>query len=155
MHDEEQNMPETSKLADQNGANNLPDDIAFDNGLTELQNRAILALISTATQQEAAAKAGVNRSTLYRWLRDADFHREHLEMRNRKFSAAVGRAQFMADTSMKCLNKIILNDNTPAASRVSAIRLNLDFAARGMELDNLEHRLASLEDHAANNNHQP
>jgi len=87
-------MPETSKLADQDGANHLPDDIAFDNGLTELQNRVILALISTPTQQAAAA------------------------------------------------------------SRVSAIRRNLDFAARGMELDNLEHRLASLDDHAAKNNHQ-
>ena len=40
-------MPENSKLADQNGANNLPDEIAeLDNGLSELQNRAILALIS-------------------------------------------------------------------------------------------------------------
>ena len=147
-------MPETSKLADQNGANNLPDEVAeLDNGLTQLQNRAILALISTATQKEAAAKAGVNRSTLHRWERDIHFHREHLAMRNRKFSAAVGRAQDMADSSMKCLNDIILNDKTPAASRVSAIRLNLDFAARGMELDNLETRLAALEDHTAQNNH--
>lgn len=148
-------MPETSKLADQNGANNLPDDIAFDNGLTELQNRAIVALISTPTQQEVAEQAGVNRSTLYRWSRDADFRREYLEMRNRKFSAAVGRAQTMADTSMACLNKMILDNDTPAASRVSAIRLSLDFACRGMELENLEHRLASLEDHAAKNNHRP
>jgi len=60
MHDEEQNMPETSKLADQNGANNLPHNIALDNGLAEPQNRAILVPISTPTQQEAAAKAGVS-----------------------------------------------------------------------------------------------
>ena len=148
-------MPETSKLADRNGANNLPDDIAFDNGLTELQNRAIVALISTPTRQEAAKQAGVNRSTLYRWSRDPDFHREYLEARNRKFSAAVGRAQYMADSSVECLGDIILDGNNTASSRVSAIRLNLDFACRGMELENLEFRLASLEEHANKNNHQP
>ena len=75
-------------------------------------------------------------------------------MRNRKFSEAVGRAQHMADSSVACLGDIILDGNNTAASRVSAIRLNLDFACRGMELENLEHRLASLEDHAAKNNHQ-
>ena len=149
-------MPENNQSAVQDGANNLPDEIAaLDNGLTELQNRAVLALISTATHKEAAAKAGVNRVTLYRWMRDLNFRREWLEMRNRKFSAAVGRAQNMADSSMARLNAIILDGNTPAASRVSAIRLGLDFASCGMELDNLEFRLASLEEHAANNHHQP
>lgn len=149
-------MPEKIKVADQNGTNNLPDEIVeLDNGLSELQNRAILALISTPTRQAAAAQVGVNRSTLYRWLRDRDFHREYLEARNRKFSAAVGHAQYMADSSMACLSDIILDGNNTASSRVSAIRLNLDFACRGMELENLEFRLASLEEHANKNNHKP
>lgn len=148
-------MPETNKSAVRNGANNLPDEIVeLDNGLTELQNRAILALIDTATIQEAAAQVGVNRSTIWRWMRDLRFQGEHLAMRNRKFSAAVGRAQRMTDSSLEYLGTIIRADDTPAASRVSAIRLGLDFASRGMELDNLEYRLASLEDHAAKNNHQ-
>ena len=149
-------MPEEHKLAEQNGANNLPDEITeLDNGLTALQNQAILAMISTPTLTHAAKEVGIGRTTLWRWLRDRKFHSEHLKMRNRKFSAAVGRAQFMADSSIACLGDIILDERTTAASRVSAIRLNLDFACRGMELDNIEHRLASLEDHADINNNHP
>ena len=147
-------MPEEHKLAEQNGANNLPDEITeLDNGLTALQNQAILAMISTPTSAHAAKEVGIGRTTLWRWKRDPKFHREYLEARNRAFSEAVGRAQYMADSSIACLSDIILDDNATAAGRVSAIRLNLDFACRGMELDNLEHRLASLEEHDAKNNH--
>ena len=119
--------------------------------LSEKQNRAILALLAGDSVSAAAKRVGISRATLYRWMQDNDFQREHYKARRNSFSAAVGRLQRMADKSLKHLEKVIRNDKTPAHSRVSAIRLNLEYAWRGLELEDMDIRVGALEEYAKKN----
>ena len=58
----------------------------------------------------------------------------------------------MAVSSVDSLKQIIANDKSSAASRVSGIRTNLDYAYRGVELEGIEERLARVEEAIAEGN---
>ena len=111
------------------------------------------ALLATRTIAEAAASARVGRATLFRWLRDDENFRRCLKAaRRHALGQATARLQQMAVSSVDSLKQIIANDKSSAASRVSGIRTNLDYAYRGVELEGIEERLARVEEAIAEGN---
>ena len=114
--------------------------------LSDAQERAINALLTTRTISEAAQTARVGRATLYRWMRnDENFRRCLQAARRHALGQATARLQQMAVSSVDALQEIIADSKAGASSRVSGIRTNLDYAYRAIELEDIEERLTRIE----------
>jgi len=113
--------------------------------LSRKQEQAIVALIAQPTIPAAAMVTGVADVTLWRWLQRPDFLRAFREARRQVVEQALGEVQAATIDAVQTLRDVMLNPDTPPASRVAAARTILDTAIRGVELLDLESRIADLE----------
>jgi superfamily I DNA and/or RNA helicase len=114
--------------------------------LTPVQQGVITALLESRTMVDAADKAGIGRTTLYRWLRvDKNFRDEFRGVRRETMRHTTARLQEISKSAVEALLKIIVDPKTPSAARVSAIRTALDYAYRAVELEDIEGRLVDVE----------
>jgi phage terminase small subunit len=74
--------------------------------VTEKQHRAIAALLTTRTAQEAAANAGVGQRTLYRWMSDTDFRAAYAAASHQRLAETVGRLRAAAGEAVETLGLI-------------------------------------------------
>ena len=109
-------------------------------------DRAITALLSSTTIQEAANKADLDRSTLYRYLDDSDFERKYREARRKALNQAIGQLHAGAVDAVETLQEIMHDEDAKPADRIRAAKLVLKFAMKGAELEDLQDRLADLEE---------
>ena len=109
------------------------------------KEEAVLALLSQRNAEEAARAINVTPRTLYRWLQEPHFSAAYREARRSAFSQAVARLQTMTTAAVSTLGKVMVDQAAPAASRVRAASSVLDFAAKAIELEDLEARLSALE----------
>ena len=107
--------------------------------------QAIAALLGCPTLEEAAAATGVAARTLRRWLHEPDFRAQYLEARRHVYSHAIALAQHALSTGVEVLLGILNDADAPASARVAAFGRLEDMARRGIEIEDLEIRLASLE----------
>ena len=106
---------------------------------------AIAALLGSPTIAHAASAAGISESTLTRWLREEDFRRAYREAQREALHQAISSLQTAAGTAVTVLRAAMLDQSSPAASRVAAARVVLEFSFRGAEMADLEERLAAVE----------
>ena len=109
------------------------------------KSNAIVALLSQRNVEEAARAAGVPPRTLYRWLKEPEFRAAYREARRDALAQAGARLQQMSTAAVSTLGKIMVDPKAPAASRVRAAHSVLEQAARAIEIEDLEARLAALE----------
>jgi hypothetical protein len=115
--------------------------------LTPNQQRSIEALLESRTFCDAADRAGVDRRTIYRWIRtDEIFREEYSAVRRETMGQTTARLQEISKTAVEELANIIKAEKAPFASRVSAIRTALDYAYRAVELEDIEARLVDVEE---------
>lgn len=108
------------------------------------QEAAIAALLSTSTIGEAAKVAKVSERTLRTWLRDPAFLQEFRAVRARLVEVAVGGLQDATREAVAALRRA-LTCGTPGVEVRAAAEV-LSQATKGIELWDLENRLALLED---------
>jgi hypothetical protein len=135
--------------------------------ITPKVERAIAALVSEPTIAAAAEASGVAVRTLFRWLQDPDFREAYHEARRQIISHAVTRLQQATDEAVEALVKrargyqfteeefkrmpiggVIrikktrkqLHPDTAAAVAI------LQLAFKGVEIEELEARIAKLEE---------
>ena len=113
--------------------------------LNRKQEMAIVALIAQPTIPAAASVAGVADVTLWRWLQRPDFVRAYRDARRQVVEQALGEVQAATSDAVRVLREVMTDTTVPAASRVAAARVVLDTALRGVELLDLEARIADLE----------
>jgi hypothetical protein len=116
------------------------------------KEEAIVALLSQRSVEEAARSVNVPARTLYRWFKEPEFNAAYRDARRAAFSQSVARLQQMSAAAVSTLGKIMVDASAPAASRVRAAHSVLDHAAKAIELEDLEARLAALEE--ATEDHQ-
>jgi len=114
-------------------------------GLPPRHEKAILALLNNPTIARAAEAAGVDESTLHRWLRDPAFASAYKRARAESFGQAVGLTQRYAGAAVQTLVKIMADPAAATASKVAAATSLLKFGREGVVLDDLEERVAKLE----------
>lgn len=118
--------------------------------LSAKQQRAIAALLSARTNDEAAQRANVSRRQLYRWLQDENFrlHLEHAEAQlvqdvTRRFSS-------LLDGSISELETLLHTHDLSANEKVRVIRTVLELYPRLREIASFEIRLVALEKEVEN-----
>lgn len=119
--------------------------------LTRKQESAIAALISEPTVMQAAGKAGVGETTLWRWMKQPEFQSAYRDARRQVMNTAIGRIQDACSQAVETLRAIMQDTEAPASSRVSAAKSILDVAFKAVELQDIEERITQLEQIADTN----
>jgi hypothetical protein len=114
--------------------------------LTAKQEKAIAALLTEPSVAAAAAKAGIATSTLFGWLRDPTFDTAYRTARRAAVGHAIARLQQLSSVAVVVLATVMADKNTPASVRVAAASKLLDMALRAVEIEDLEARVAALEE---------
>jgi transposase-like protein len=112
------------------------------------KDQAIAALLSHRTVEEAARAVGIGTNTLQRWMKEPEFEAKLRKARRTVFSHAIGRLQEAAGAASATLLRIMLDTNTPAATRLRAIEIVLEQGAKAATIEELDGRLARLERNA-------
>jgi len=106
---------------------------------------AIAALFSGKNQADAARIAGVDPSTLKRWLRLPEFQAEYLQARRDAMSQANARLQYNANAIASVALKLVADPATPASVRGHLCLGIMDRANKSVETEDLLVRVAALE----------
>lgn len=107
------------------------------------EDRAILALLSEPTLEQAAKKCGIGATTLWRWLQEPEFQRQYREARRTVFEGTLLRLQHVAGEAVETLQRNLRAKN-PAVEVRAALGI-LDQAVKAAELYELQQRVAKLE----------
>ncbi len=113
--------------------------------LSAKQEKAIAALLATATIADAARRAGVGDTTIYRWLKEPDFAAAYRDARREAVGQAIARLQQLSSAAAFVLATTMADRSTPASVKVQAASKILDLSLRAVELEDLEERITVLE----------
>jgi DNA-binding transcriptional MerR regulator len=111
--------------------------------LTRKQEQAVAALLAQRTLKAAAQAVGVNESTLRTWLQQGAFVTAYREARRRVVEDAVAQLQRLTSKAVQALRRN-LTAGSPADQVRAALGI-LDRAVKGVELLDIEERLAAVE----------
>ena len=106
---------------------------------------AITALLTQRNIEEAARATGVSPNTLLKWLKLPAFQASYREARRDVFGQAVARLQQGTSAAATTLLKMMIDPATPASVRVRAAEAIFHHAARAIEIEDIEARVAELE----------
>ena len=114
--------------------------------LSRKQEQGIRALLLQPTLVDAATTIGVDERTLRRWLRDdAVFQMAYREARRAVVQHAIVQVQRATGEAVETLRSVMQDAEAPASARVSAAKAILETAVKGVEIEDLEVRIAALE----------
>jgi hypothetical protein len=106
---------------------------------------AIASLLTHRNVDEAAQAAGVGATTLWRWLRLPEFQVEYRKARRDAFSQSVARLQQGTSAAATTLLKTMIDPGTSASVKVRAAEAIFHHAAKAIEIEDIEARVAELE----------
>ena len=109
------------------------------------KEETIAALLSQRNIEEAARFVNIGTKTLLRWLQLPEFDRAYREARRAAFSQSIARLQQASSAAAATLLKIMVDPSAPAASRIRAADSVLGHAAKAIEIEDIEARVAELE----------
>ena len=113
------------------------------------QEEAIAALLTHRNIEEAAGAAGIGARTVLRWLKIPEFQAAYRQARRDAFGQAVARLQQATSAAATTLLKTMIEPTTPASVRVRAAEAIFNHAAKAIEIEDIESRVAALEQAAA------
>jgi hypothetical protein len=106
---------------------------------------AVLALLSQPNLEAAARLIGVGPATLLRWQKLPEFQVAFREARRAAYGQSIARLQQGSSAAVSTLFKLMLDPATPASTRARAADSVLDHAAKAIEIEDIEARVAALE----------
>ena len=106
---------------------------------------AIAALLIHRNVEEAAKAVGIATTTLIRWQQQPAFRDAYRTARRNAFSQSLGRLQQACSAAVSTLLKVMVDPATPPATKVRAADSVLGHAAKAIELEDIEARVAELE----------
>jgi hypothetical protein len=105
---------------------------------------AIAALLTEKNHAEAARVAGIDLTTLKRWLRVPEFIEEYRRARWEVVEQAYARIQQNTPAAASVLLKLMVDPGTPSSGRIRAALGTFALAREALDLD-IETRVAALE----------
>lgn len=117
----------------------------LEKALTPKQHKAIAALISERTHEDAAEAAGISSATLYRWLKEDAFMDAYREATSQAFEGAIRKLHALTPKALEILEEHLVSDEEPA-KKVRAVFALLDRGFKGKEQFDLLPRLERVEE---------
>jgi hypothetical protein len=112
---------------------------------TAKMEAAVAAMLTQRNQEEAARSIGISLPTLVRWLRVPEFRVAYREARRDAFSQSIARLQQGTSAAATTLLKTMIDPATPASVKVRAAEAIFNHAAKAIEIEDIEARVAELE----------
>ena len=109
------------------------------------QEEAVAALLTQRNIDEAAKSIGIASNTLLKWMRQPEFDKAYRDARRAAFGQAVARLQQGTSAAATTLLKTMIDAATPASVRVRAAEAIFNHAAKAIEIEDIEARVADLE----------
>jgi len=113
---------------------------------------AVGALLTQRNVEEAARTAGIGTQTLIRWQKLPEFQTAYGEARRAAFAQSIARLQQASSVAVSVLVKTMVDPAAPHSTRVRAADSVLNHAAKAIELEDIEVRVAALEEAARDQN---
>ena len=114
--------------------------------LSPARRRAVQALITANSLEEAAEAARVREETLWRWLgHDEAFQEAVKAERRRRREVACIAAESLLSVAVESLDEVLKDDRTDPDVRVEAARATFEIAIQLYKLTVLEDRVGALE----------
>ena|SRR5436305_1792253 len=109
------------------------------------KDEAIAALLTHRNIDEAAKSIGVAPNTLMRWMKEGEFQTDYRAARRAAFGQCIARLQQASSAAATTLLKTMIEPGTPASVRVRAAECILNHATKAIEIEDIEARVAALE----------
>src|ERR1700693_3836329 len=106
---------------------------------------AIAALLTHRSVEDAARAVDLNHNTLLNWLKIPAFLKEYGAARREVVHQSVARLQQATGAGGTVMFKLMTDPNVPAAVRLRAAECVFDRAIKGIEIEDIEERVAALE----------
>ena len=113
--------------------------------LTPKQEEAILALLTSQGVDNAARAVGIGPRTLYRWMNEPLFDKAYRKARRDAFGQGTARLQQASGAAVSSILKIMLDQHAPASTKLRAADMVLTRGAKAIEIEDIEARVAALE----------
>jgi|SRR5665213_859244 len=113
--------------------------------LARKQEEAIAALLTQRSIEEAARACNIGTRTLIRWMKLPEFNAAYREARRQAFGQSIARLQQATSAAAATLMKIMVDPNAPHSTRVRAADSIFNHAAKAIEIEDIEGRVAELE----------
>src|SRR5438045_7040000 len=110
------------------------------------QEQAIAALLTQRNMEDAARAAGIGIRTLLRWMKDPGFEKAYREARREAFGQSIARLQQGTSAAATTLLKLLIDASTPASVRARVADSIFNHAAKAIEIEDIQARLAALEE---------
>lgn len=104
-----------------------------------------MCILTTSTYEDAAKKAGVSKSTLYRLRNDKEFQDIINQVKNSMFQDTMKKAQAYSMESLEVLRTIMNDCAATDSSRVSAARTILELGLNSAEQEMILSKIEELE----------
>jgi len=117
------------------------------------KEEAIAALLSHRTLEDAARAVGVAPNTLLRWQQDPEFDAAFRRARRATYGQTTARLHQASSVAVSAVLKIMVDQSAPASTRLRAADIVLEHTAKAIEIEDIEARVAALEQ-AASPEHQ-
>jgi transposase-like protein len=109
------------------------------------QEEAIAALLTQRNIEEAANTVGIAPNTLLKWMKQPEFDTAYRAARRKAVGQATARLQQGTSAAATTLLKTMIDSATPPAVRVRAAEAIFNFAAKAIEIEDVEARVSALE----------
>src|SRR5664279_465223 len=106
---------------------------------------AVAAMLTQRNIEEAARSVGVSTATLMRWQKLPEFQAAYREARRAAYGQAIARLQQGTTAAATALLKTLIDPATPASVKVRAAEAIFNHAAKAIEIEDIEARVAALE----------
>ena len=110
------------------------------------KEQAIGALLSHRNLEESAKASGISTATLKRWMKLPEFKAAYLEARREVVFQTNARMQQNAGVAASVLFKLMADPATPPSIRARTAQCILECANKSLELEDIEARIARLEE---------
>ncbi len=114
--------------------------------LSAKQEQTILEIINPAnkTMEDVAKKIGINERTLYRWLTLPQFKRRLQGERNRLREQGFNKLKALLNAAVERLGNLL--DDASSSIKLRASQTVVDYNIKVAEIEEVEQRLARLEE---------
>jgi hypothetical protein len=116
------------------------------------KEEAIVALLTHRNTEEAARAIGVGPATLLRWQKEPEFDVAFRTAKRVAFGQAIARLHHLSSAAVSTLGKVMLDPLTPPTTKVRAADSILNHTIKAIENEDIEARLAALEQAAPQGN---